>query len=253
MKAGPNTSTAVMQRRRLKGDSLDYFPTPPFATRALCEFLQSIGEPLGTLSCWEPACGEMHMARPLAECFASVRASDVQAYGPIPAGGAAGHDLLDFAMLGAFEPPVDWVITNPPFRLAEAFIATGLKVARRGVAMLVRSAFLEAEVRGPLWRETPPDFVLQFQGRVVMLKDRLVRRGSVDPFADVPGTKASSATAYCWLVWLGGEVGGFVADTRLRWIDRCMERLERAGDYPDYSSGAQLAPGGMFDDGEVVA
>jgi hypothetical protein len=244
---GQNRSTAVMQRRNSAPDSLDYFPTPPFATRALLEFLASIGEPLGELSAWEPACGEMHMVRPLREAFADVRASDVQAYGafaPMGGGDAAGHELLDFALLGRFEPQVDWVITNPPFKLAEAFIASGLAVARRGVAMLVRSAFLESEGRGTLFRETPPDWVLQFQERVVMLKDRLIRRGAIDPFHDVPGAKASTATAYVWLLWL--PAGNAPRETRLRWIEPCMERLERAGDYPDYAQAGEVAAAPLF-------
>ena len=31
---------------------------------------------------------------------------------------------------------VDWVVTNPPFRLAEPFIQRSLVVARKGVAIL---------------------------------------------------------------------------------------------------------------------
>lgn len=38
-----NTSTAVMQRRVEAHDSLDDFPTPPWATRALCEWLEAQG------------------------------------------------------------------------------------------------------------------------------------------------------------------------------------------------------------------
>jgi hypothetical protein len=125
-----------MQRRRVAPDSLDYFPTPPFATRALCEFLAGEVGSLSALSAWEPGCGELHMARPLAEYFGQVRASDVHRY-------SDAHELLDFLLFGPEEPRSDFVISNPPFRLAQAFIETGLKVAHGGVAMLVRSAFLE--------------------------------------------------------------------------------------------------------------
>jgi site-specific DNA-cytosine methylase len=37
--SGPNTSPAVMQQRHEPHNSLDDFPTPPWATRALCERL----------------------------------------------------------------------------------------------------------------------------------------------------------------------------------------------------------------------
>ncbi len=223
-----NRSTAVMQRRRVAPDSLDYFPTPPFATRALCEFLQA-GPPsltLGDLTVWEPACGELHMARPLGEYFGMVRASDVHSYG--------AHEVMDFLFFGAQEPATDWIITNPPFLLAEAFIETALTVAKGGVAMLLRSAFLEGQDRhATLFEDCPPNYVLQFTERVVMLKDRLIRAGATDPFADRPGTKASSATSYCWFVWIGGGRGW--RDTRLRWIAPCRHRLERPRDYPDYA------------------
>lgn len=222
-----NRSTAVMQRRRVAPDALDYFPTPPFATRALCDHLDGECGPLSRFTCWEPACGEGHMVRALAESFRSVRASDVHQYGD--------HELIDFAVTGATEPPVDWIITNPPFRLAESFISTGLKVARIGVAMLVRSAFLEGQARHEsLFSRTPPTFVLQFAERIVMLEGRLIRAGEVDPFSEVEGRKASTATSYVWLVWMVGAPD----DTRLRWIPACRRRLERPGDYPDYAARA---------------
>jgi hypothetical protein len=228
-----NRSTAVMQRRRVAPDSLDYFPTPPFATRALCEFLAGELGDLSALTAWEPACGELHMARPLAEAFGHVRASDVHRY-------CEGHELLDFLLFGREEPQVDIVATNPPFRLAQAFIETGLKVARHGVAMLVRSAFLEGGARyQDLWSRSPPSHVLQFCERVVMLEGRLIQSGALDPFAERAGTKATSATAYVWLVWLHKHRG---AGTQFRWIEPSRVRLERAGDYPKYEiAGASAA------------
>jgi len=223
-----NRSSAVMQQRREPPDALDYFPTPPFATRALCEFLQVELGDLGKLKAWEPAAGEMHMARPLAEHFGSVRSSDVFPYLP-------ELELIDFTVTGSTEPDVDLIATNPPFVLAEEFIATALHKARRGVAMLVRTSFLESEGRHvELFTRTPPTYVLQFVERVVMLKGRLVRKGTPD--AANEGKRASSATSYCWLVWLKvdrAEAEGWDCDTRLRWIPVSFDRLERAGDYPE--------------------
>lgn len=242
-KSGPNRSTAVMQRRKSTApNALDYYPTPPFATRALAEFLvDDQCFDLSAMSCWEPACGEGHMARPLAEAFEWVRVSDVHRY-------FDGHELLDFVFFADREPAVDFVVSNPPFKLAQAFIETALKVASRGVAMLVRSAFLEGQDRhSELFTRTPPTYVLQFVERVVMLEGRLVKAGAVDPYAEKPGTKASSATAYCWLVWLrDGQASAWTQDTRLRWIAPCRDRLEKPGDYPDYVTTAELPPDGLF-------
>ncbi|UYY77778.1 hypothetical protein [Sphingomonas sp. R1] len=219
------TSSLGAQRA---GDALGYFPTPPWATRALCEWLDAeLDEPMAVQTAWEPACGEMHMVRPLRERFAEVIASDVQPYGD--------HQLIDFPSFGWAYPKADWVITNPPFFLAESFIATAFDAAKRGVAMLVRTAFLESEGRvNGLFTANPPSYVLQFAERVVMLKGRLIRANAVDPFAEVEGRKASSATSYCWIVWLRGADGLWPGDTRLRWIKPCRARLERDSDYPDY-------------------
>lgn len=139
-----------MQKRHADKDGLDYFPTPPWATRALLAWLTARGFDLGSLSAWEPACGELHMARPLREQFATVRCSDVQRY-------CDDHEMIDFRFNAVNEEPVDFVISNPPFNCAEEFIRIGLTKARKGVAMLLRGAFLEGQDRfDTLFGITPP-------------------------------------------------------------------------------------------------
>lgn len=221
-----NRSTAVMQRRHPAPDALDYFPTPPWATRALCEFLRERGEVLDAQSCWEPACGEMHMARPLGEYFDRVEATDVFRY-------SLEHGICDFLTPGSVRH-AHWIVTNPPFTLAQQFVEKGLSVAMRGVAMLVRSAFIEGDERHrELFSKLPPSYMLQYVERVTMLQGRLIRTGALDPFNPDDATgeprKAASATSYCWLIWVHGQ-----SDTRLRWIPKCREKLERPGDYPAY-------------------
>ncbi|WP_342248625.1 hypothetical protein [Sphingomonas sp. OTU376] len=238
---GQNRSPAVMQQRTEAMDSLDDFPTPPWATRALLEFLASLGLPLAELEGWEPCCNRGYMVMPLREQLASVRASDVMRY---PDWSLADEpELIDFVTTGHTEPMVDLVVGNPPFNLGDDFILVALGRARVAVAMFVRCAFIEGENRyHSLYSKRPPDFELHFVERVVILRGRLVQAGKVDPFAEKPGTKASTATAYTWLVWLKDGDG----DTRARWIAPCRRRLERAGDYPVYPT-AVAAPGGMFE------
>lgn len=206
MKSGANRSSAVMQQhrgddadrrgRQVAPPQLNYFPTPPFATRALCEFLQAERGSLEGLTCWEPACGEGHMVRPLEEYFADVIASDVH-----PFGDNLCFDFTLAPVLGTPGDQPDFIVTNPPFTLAYEFIEAAAVTARVGFAMLVRSAFLEGADRfARLWSRFPPDYVLQFSERVVMLEGRLIQSGAVDPFAEKHGTTASTATAYVWLV-----------------------------------------------------
>lgn len=211
-----NRSHAVMSQRAEPHDSLDFFPTPPWATRALCEHVIDIRGK----SVWEPACGEGYMANALKEYARRVDASDVHDYSyhtePL-----AQQRVIDFLWLGNLAPHqevlgVDWVITNPPFRLAQQFVERGLQVARIGVAVLVRSVFIESIGRyESLFKPRPPSIMAQFVERVPMVK------GRVDP-------TASTATSYCWLVWYREPIPG---GTQLEWIPPCRSKLERASDY----------------------
>ena len=74
-----NTSQAVKMARKEPLDSLDYFPTMPWGTRALCNLLlearSSRRQYLSDLKALEPCCGEGFMSRPLAEAFGAVFAA----------------------------------------------------------------------------------------------------------------------------------------------------------------------------------
>lgn len=215
-----NRSSAVMQRRSEPHDGLDDFPTPPWATRALCEWLVQRGEDLASFNCREPAANRGHMVAPLGEYFHHVEGADIHDYG-------SGFPVEDY-LFGPVPKPVHFTITNPPFRLAEQFIERMAATSEFGFAVIVRAAFLEGVGRHErLFSRNPPSAVLQFSERVVMHKGRLAPEGS-------------SATAYAWLVWLEGE-----DETRLHWIVPCRKRLERAEDYPSYQSATPL-PEGLF-------
>jgi len=230
-----NRSSAVMQQRIEPPDSLDDFPTPPWATRAICEFLESLGFVLEMSDCREPCANRGHMVAPLREVFGHVMASDIFDYG-------YGFPVRDY-LWGPDEhlDRTDWTFLNPPFRLAQEFIERALRLSRVGVVVIARSAFSEGQDRAEtLFLTQPPSFELQFSERVVMLKARLVRAGDVDPLAETPGTKASTATSYSAFIWLKRDAAP--ADTRKRWISPCRLRLERDGDYPKYEMPAAPAP-----------
>lgn len=176
-----NTSHAVMAQRIEPNNSPDDFPTPPWATRGLIEYVLHDKSALKNLSCLEPACGAGHMSRVLLEYFGEVRSADAYAYGYA--------DVRDFLTYPYETNAVDWVITNPPFRLAEEFVLRALRVARQGVAILARTVFLESVGRYEgIFRNTPPAKFAQFVERVPMVRGRL-------------DGKATTATGYAWLVW----------------------------------------------------
>jgi hypothetical protein len=201
-----NTSHAVMSQRIEPIDSPDDFPTPPWATRALIEHI--VGrDRVRDLTCLEPACGAGHMARPLKEYFSVVKCADAYDYGYAP--------VRDFLSYPYETNAVDWVITNPPFRLAEEFVLRSFDVARQGVAVLVRTVFLESVGRyNRLFCSDPPTIFAQFVERVPMVRGRL-------------DEKATTATGYAWLVWEHDRRGS----SELAWIPPCRRKLERHTDY----------------------
>lgn len=146
----------------------DFYPTPPECTIALLDHLRI---PSGTLV-WEPACGEGHIVDVLLDRGYIVRASDIK----------DGEDFLFSSDLGGAE----WIITNPPFSLAEEFIR---KSWDYGVpfALLLKAQFWNAKRRYGLFQDCPPSEVLPLTWRPDFL---FKTRGSGSPLMDV-----------CWVVW----------------------------------------------------
>lgn len=191
--AMPGGGLAIAHNRVEPSDSLDFFPTPPWATRALVE---RVFDHLGRRGhtdrqvCWEPACGEGHMAEPLAEYFKEVIASDIKDYG------YAEQHVVDFLTVEQLnrQYDADWIITNPPFGdNTDKFILKALDLAGAGVAMLVRLQCLETLGRYvKIFKDTPPTLIAFFVERVPMHKGRWEPEGD-------------TMTAYIWLVWIKGE------------------------------------------------
>src|ERR1700761_3485060 len=75
-----NTSHAVMAQRTEAKDSLDDFPTPPWATRALIEHVVGAGGDLRRESCLEPACGAGRLGKVLTEYFGELPCFDIHYY-----------------------------------------------------------------------------------------------------------------------------------------------------------------------------
>jgi hypothetical protein len=223
-----NRSSAVMQQRTEPHNSLDDFPTPPWATRALFEGPE--GEwslQTSTRSVREPCANRGYMVRPLKERFASVLASDVFDYG-------CGFAVQDY-LFGPIPERTNWTVMNPPFRLAEQFIARSVQCSDI-TAVFVRTSFLEGQDRcNNLFLKHRPMNILHFAERVVIHKGKML-----DP--DVPikhwdknknewvMRKPSTATSYSWVVF-----GDYPAKKTLTdWIPPCRKRLERASDYEGY-------------------
>ena len=211
-----NTSHAVRAQRHEPKDSLDFFGTRPWATRALVEHVLKpldLFDPRDVV--WEPACGQGHMVRALREYYGDVRASDVYNYGPTEAGPVSEFFRYDFLLDYNYQV-TDWVITNPPFKQTQPFIRNAIKAAKVGVAMY-----------GPL---TILEGVARYDHIYRPYKDRF----TIAPFVErcptnkgAPKKKATTASAYAWLIICPGRIL-----TPLIHIPPCRAALERDGDYP---------------------
>jgi hypothetical protein len=232
---------ATQASRHEPADSLDYFPTPPWATRALIEdVLRPWGVSLKGLVVLEPACGEGHITSVLQEYGpAKVTGTDIFDYsqnGRSPPGWSGQFDFLDPTV--AFNRP-DWVITNSPFSGDEdralAFALRALVLARKGVAMFVRTQWLEGINRyETLFAPHRPALVAQFAERVSLF------RGAWDPDGSKPDQ-------YCWVIWRIGKTPH--ALTTLQWIPpgRRMER-SRPDDVERFTAHPVLPPSSLAAD-----
>ena len=129
----------------------DFYETAEWQIRALLAH-QAIA---GTIL--EPCVGDGSIARVLADVDGvHVVTNDVD-----PARPAACHCDAATADLYRAVGPVDWVITNPPYRMpaCTAIVARAVEHARVGVAMMLRISFREptAKVhpRGPFLQAHP--------------------------------------------------------------------------------------------------
>jgi hypothetical protein len=167
-------------------DGPDFFPTPAWATHALIDNELFVGDVC------ESACGDGAMSKVIEQAARSVRSTDLYERGY----GDAGVDFLG-ASLAA-----DNIVTNPPYNAAEGFVRTGVRLARRKFALLLRLAFLEGANRAnTIFAETPPARVWVFSERITFYPAGAVQQGS--------GT-----TAYAWFVWDKDAVRG----TELKWF-----------------------------------
>ncbi len=209
-------NTAVMARRVEPADSLDFFPTPPWGTRAFCTHVlprlesRDAASGMFPMSAADPCCGQGHMALVLREFFPLVTATDVFDYG---FGGVS-----DFLHPDHAQAPRDWFFMNPPFNLGLEFVLHALDLATRGVAVLVRTAFLEGEGRhAKLFERRPPQLIAQYSERMPMHRGRWVIDGK-------------SATAYCWLVWHKASARRSI-DPVFMWIPKSRQALSRKDDW----------------------
>ena len=155
----------------------DLYPTPPEVTVALLQFLNL---PKNT-TIWEPAAGEGDMLEEIRACgYGSSFGTDI----------SEGFDFLSPGIFKRLLTGFDWIITNPPFSLAEAFIRRAAELGKP-FAFLLKSQYWNATCRRKLFDEIPPSYILPLTWRPdFFFKKRM------------PGEKGSPLMDVMWCVWL---------------------------------------------------
>ncbi|CAD7055337.1 methyltransferase [Pseudorhizobium halotolerans] len=183
-----------MESRKLSKGSLEYFPTPPWATRALIhEVLHREPLDLRSKRVREPCAGGGHMVLPLRESFGAVDVSDLADWGINPEIRDFLEESRERLIEDGHEVP-DWIFINPPFEQAAKFVQKALEIAIEGVAVFCRLGWLSGQERyHTIFGPRRPTYVCPFSERVALIE------GVWDP-------EASSATDYAWYVWIKGAV-----------------------------------------------
>lgn len=154
----------------------DFYPTPPDVTEALLRFLD-----LPPYTCvWEPACGDGHMSKVMMQHDLVVIESDLK----------YGQDFLTLE-----DVDCDWIITNPPFSIADKFVERCI-ASGKPFALLLKSQYWHAKKRLSIFREHPPTFVCPLTWRPDFLFEQ---DGNHKPLMDV-----------MWVIWERGSIVRYV-------------------------------------------
>lgn len=177
--SGINLSVGTKQHAHAdRGD--DLYETPQIAIDAL---LANANVPSFV---WEPACGPGAIVRALSASGRTVFRSDIRDYG-------LGNPIQDF--LTAEVSMAECIVTNPPYKDAQAFVQKARNLCPR-VFMLLRLAFLESERRRVILDTGDLAKVMVFRKRLPMM-----HRDGWD------GPRSSSAIAFAWFEWNRDHTG----------------------------------------------
>lgn len=128
----------------------DFYPTPRECTQALVDFLKENRLLYQKDVVWECACGDNAITEVLKWNGFRTWATDIQ----------KGQDFMIYEMQEDF----DWIITNPPFCMAEDFIKKASSYGRP-FAFLLKSQYWHSAKRLALFKDVRPAFVLPLTWR----------------------------------------------------------------------------------------
>ena len=148
----------------------DFYPTPCECTLALLEFLEERFLIKKGDTVWEPACGSNAIVNVMREKGYSVIGTDI----------INGQDYLKTEIADDYS----WIITNPPFKIAQDFITRSASL-NKPFALLLKSQYWHSAKRLKIFSDIQPTFILPLTWRPDFLG------------------KGASLLDMIWVVWIG--------------------------------------------------
>ncbi len=174
----------------------DWYVEPPWCVYMLTRHVPAL---LSVGRVHDPCCGGGTIPRVLAEMGVAVSGADLRVREP-------GWGQRDFLT----DPgPYDAIVTNPPYKQAQAIVEHALKVVRPGglVCALVQSKFLFSQRRHQLFTRPETSLVLMLSRRPSMPPgEELAKHGE-----DIRG---GGSLDFCWVVW---QVGRIAVPPHVEW------------------------------------
>lgn len=168
----------------------DFYATNPHALEIAMPILKEILHN----DVWECACGQGHLAKVLKDNGYEVKSTDL-----IDRGWGGTQDFLQTT-----EKFKGDILTNPPFKLAEQFVAKSFELLEEGnyAIFFLKVQFLESKSRKKMFEKYPLKYLIVNSERQQCAKD-----------ADFEHLKATTQ-CYCWYVFQKGYKGEPV----IKWI-----------------------------------
>lgn len=178
---GSNLAGAAGIRGRVEND---FYATPFESTRALIGVENIYGDVL------EPCVGQGHIANELKHLKGVKNVTGIDLIDrKYP--NTIVTDFLEFETDKKF----DWIITNPPYRLAQSFIEHSLDLLNDGgkCAFFLKIQFLEGVGRKDFFKHFPPKRIHVFSKRQNPWRNGMR--------FDENGKKWNSTMCFSWFVW----------------------------------------------------
>lgn len=169
----------------------DYYATEPKALLLLLDIVDFDN------SVWECACGAGHLSKVLIDKGYNVKSTDLV---------DRGFGIANINFLQSTEKFDGDIITNPPYKYAEAFVEKSLELIPNGnkVAMFMGIQFLEGKGRKTFLEKYNPKWVYVSSSRLNCAKN-----------GDFVKYSNNSARCYAWYIWEKGYEG----DTIIKWFN----------------------------------